>query len=163
MALQPIRHPHTRRADPLGCGSRPWHSLVRHRLRNGHHRCDKLSGRSDLSELLHRLLPGVEWRDCGDCHPGSEYQELCYWIWVSVLPDCQACFSATFTDRSYNRLTPWVSNMGLQSAFLVAAFAGLAQVLSFLIFVRYGRRSRQASEKRYHSYVEEMKAAGLVH
>ena len=53
--------------------------------------------------------------------------------------------------------------MGLQNAFLVAAFAGLAQTLSFLVFVRYGRRFRQASEKRYYLYVEEMKAAGLVH
>ena len=53
--------------------------------------------------------------------------------------------------------------MGLQNAFLVAAFAGFAQVLSFLVFVKYGRHFRQVSEKRYHAYVEEMKAAGLVH
>ena len=53
--------------------------------------------------------------------------------------------------------------MGLQNAFIVAAFAGLAQVLSFLIMVKYGRSLRRASSKRYRLYVEEMKAAGLVH
>ena len=53
--------------------------------------------------------------------------------------------------------------MGLQNAFIVAAFAGLTQVLTFLVLVKYGRRLRQASTERYRKYVEEMKAAGLVH
>ena len=53
--------------------------------------------------------------------------------------------------------------MGLQNAFLVGAVAGLAQVLSFLILVRYGRALRRASAERYQLYVGEMKAAGLVH
>ena len=60
-------------------------------------------------------------------------------------------------------ITPWVVNLGLQNAFLVAAFAGLAQVLSFLIFIKYGRRLREASAGRYQKYVQEMRAAGLVH
>lgn len=53
--------------------------------------------------------------------------------------------------------------MGLQNAFVVAAFAGLAQVLSFLVLVKYGRSLRRASAEKYRRYVEEMKAAGLVH
>ena len=60
-------------------------------------------------------------------------------------------------------ITPWVTNMGLQNAFIVAAFAGLAQVLSFLVFVKYGRGLREASREKYRVYVGEMKAAGLVH
>lgn len=60
-------------------------------------------------------------------------------------------------------ITPWVTNMGLQNAFVVGAFAGLAQVLSFLILVKYGRSLRQASAEKYQLYVEEMKAADLVH
>lgn len=52
--------------------------------------------------------------------------------------------------------------MGLQNAFIVAAFAGLAQVLTFLIFVRYGKRMRRASLGRYNKYVEQMARAGLT-
>ena len=53
--------------------------------------------------------------------------------------------------------------MGLQNAFIVAAFAGLAQVLTFLIFVRYGKRMRIASVGRYRRYVQDMAEAGLTH
>ena len=71
-----------------------------------------------------------------------------------------------FSLRPYLRrrsLTPWVTNMGLQNAFIVAAFAGLAQILSFLIMIKYGRSLRQASAGKYRRYTAEMKAAGLVH
>lgn len=53
--------------------------------------------------------------------------------------------------------------MGLQNAFIVGAFAGLAQVFSFLLVVKYGRSLRKASAKKYQLYVVEMKAAGLIH
>ena len=52
--------------------------------------------------------------------------------------------------------------MGLQNAFIVAAFAGLAQVLTFLIFVKYGKRLRKASTRRYLRYVREISDAGLI-
>ena len=52
--------------------------------------------------------------------------------------------------------------MGLQNAFVVAALAGLAQVLTFLVFVKYGRVLRKASVARYRYYVEEMATVGLV-
>ena len=60
-------------------------------------------------------------------------------------------------------ITPWVTHMGLQNAFIVAAFAGLAQVLTVFFFIRYGHSMRQASVTRYQRYRDEMMAAGLVH
>ena len=53
--------------------------------------------------------------------------------------------------------------MGLQNAFIVAAIAGLAQALSFLVMIKFGHSLRQASTERYRLYVGQMKAAGLVH
>lgn len=53
--------------------------------------------------------------------------------------------------------------MGLQNAFIVAAFAGLAQVLTVILFIIYGRTMRRASVGRYQHYKEEMMAAGLIH
>ena len=60
-------------------------------------------------------------------------------------------------------ITPWVTNMGYQNAFIVAAFAGLAQVLTFLVFVKWGKRWREGTTRRYWKYVEEMAKAGLTH
>ncbi len=63
----------------------------------------------------------------------------------------------------FGSITPWVTNMGLQNAFILAAFAGLAQVLTFLIFVKHGRTLKRRSVGRYKRYVKEMAQAGLVH
>ncbi len=60
-------------------------------------------------------------------------------------------------------LTPWVTNMGLQNAFLVAAFVASAQVATFLIFVRYGKTLRKQSVPRYTKYVQQMASSGMVH
>jgi hypothetical protein len=60
-------------------------------------------------------------------------------------------------------VTPWVENLGYQNAFIVAAFAGLAQVLTFLIFLKYGKRFRAASTSRYLKYVRQITDAGLTH
>lgn len=60
-------------------------------------------------------------------------------------------------------ITPWVARMGLQNAFIVAAFAGLAQVLTVFFFIRYGQSMRRGSVGRYQHYREEMMAAGLSH
>ena len=60
-------------------------------------------------------------------------------------------------------VTPWVTNMGYQNAFILAAFAGIAQVLTFLIFVKWGKKWRAASTARYLKYVKEIADAGLVH
>jgi hypothetical protein len=59
-------------------------------------------------------------------------------------------------------LTPWVTNMGLQSAFIVAAFAGLAQCCSFFVFVKYGKALRIKSAGRYAYYVEQMRSSSMA-
>ena len=50
-----------------------------------------------------------------------------------------------------------------QNCFIVAAAAGIVQILSFLIFVKYGKMFRRNSTQRYFKYVKEMAKAGLVH
>ena len=60
-------------------------------------------------------------------------------------------------------VTPWVVNMGYQNAFLVAAFAGLAQVLTFLIFVKYGPGMRARSAESYRREVERAQELGISH
>jgi hypothetical protein len=49
--------------------------------------------------------------------------------------------------------------MAYQNAFIVAALAGLAKVLTFLGFVKWGKQMRKASVHRYYRYVKEMTAA----
>ena len=68
----------------------------------------------------------------------------------------------TDSDNS-GSITPWITGMGLQNAFIVAAFAGLAQVLTVFLVIRYGENMRRASVRRYQHYREEMMDAGLVH
>lgn len=53
--------------------------------------------------------------------------------------------------------------MGYQNAFITAAFAGLAQTLTFLVFVKWGKQWRRASAERFLKYVKEIQEAGLVH
>lgn len=60
-------------------------------------------------------------------------------------------------------ITPWVTNMGLRNAFILAAFVGMAQSASFLIMVKYGKKLRRSSGPRYVKYVEKMASAGVVH
>ena len=60
-------------------------------------------------------------------------------------------------------LTPWVTNMGLQNAFIVAAFAGMAQCATFFIFVKYGKTLRRQSAPRYAKYVQKMASSGVIH
>ncbi|KIW54296.1 hypothetical protein PV05_06663 [Exophiala xenobiotica] len=60
-------------------------------------------------------------------------------------------------------LTPWVTNMGYQNAFITAAFAGLAQVLTFMFFVKYGKGFRVKSTERYLRFAKEIPGAGLTH
>ncbi|MCJ1389037.1 hypothetical protein MMC18_001891 [Xylographa bjoerkii] len=60
-------------------------------------------------------------------------------------------------------LTPWVTNMGLQNAFIVAAFAAIVQAGSFLVMIWRGKKWRISSVPRYLKYVEVMRAAGMIH
>lgn len=60
-------------------------------------------------------------------------------------------------------ITPWVTNMGYQNAFILAAFAGLAQVLTFLIVVKWGKSWRSMTRKRYYKFVKENESLGVTH
>ncbi|ESZ93039.1 hypothetical protein SBOR_6560 [Sclerotinia borealis F-4128] len=60
-------------------------------------------------------------------------------------------------------ITPWVTNMGYQNAFIVAAFAGLAQVLTFFAVVKWGKSWRNNTKGRYYKYVEENEKLGVTH
>lgn len=60
-------------------------------------------------------------------------------------------------------ITPWVTNMGLQNAFVVAAFAGMAQCATFFLMVRWGKGFRRDTGARYAKYVEKMASDGMVH
>lgn len=60
-------------------------------------------------------------------------------------------------------VTPWVTNMGYQNAFILAAFAGMAQCATFLVVVKYGKQLRRQSAERYKKYVDEMADQGVVH
>ena len=60
-------------------------------------------------------------------------------------------------------ITPWVTIMGLQYAFFVAAFAGMGQCATFFIFVKFGKGLRRKSAARYRKYVDKMASQGVVH
>ncbi|KAM0144597.1 hypothetical protein ACHAP3_000627 [Botrytis cinerea] len=60
-------------------------------------------------------------------------------------------------------ITPWVTNMGYQNAFIVAAFAGLAQVLTFFAVVKWGKSWRNNTKGRYYKYVKENEILGVTH
>ena len=60
-------------------------------------------------------------------------------------------------------LTPWVENMGKQNAFILAAFAGLAECLTFLAMSKWGKGFRAKSKERYYAYAREKQQSGLVH
>lgn len=60
-------------------------------------------------------------------------------------------------------ITPWVDGMGLQNAFILAGFAGLAQCLTFFAMVKWGKGLRKKSAGKYVKYVQKMAESGLVH
>ncbi|KAK5216424.1 hypothetical protein LTR72_010598 [Exophiala xenobiotica] len=60
-------------------------------------------------------------------------------------------------------ITPWVTNMGYQNAFITAACVACAQISLFLVFIKWGRRMRKASAPRYLKYVRQIEDDGLVH
>lgn len=60
-------------------------------------------------------------------------------------------------------VTPWVTDMGYQNAFILAAFAGLAQVCTFFVVVKWGKSWRASSRERYYGYVRESEGWGVMH
>lgn len=67
------------------------------------------------------------------------------------------------TSLFFHRITPWVTNMGYQNAFIVAALAALVVISSFLLFIRFGRELRRKSTQRYLKYVRQMEEDGVKH
>ncbi|KAK5047349.1 hypothetical protein LTR84_006872 [Exophiala bonariae] len=60
-------------------------------------------------------------------------------------------------------ITPWVTGMGLQNAFILAAFVAMAQIATFLVFVKWGKSMRRSSARRYQKYVEQVQHEGWQH
>ncbi|KAI9660328.1 MAG: hypothetical protein M1821_009678 [Bathelium mastoideum] len=59
-------------------------------------------------------------------------------------------------------ITPWIQNMGLQNAFIVAAFAGLVTTATFLVYTTWGKRMRSASAGRYAALVVKAKRDAIL-
>ncbi|CAG8960227.1 hypothetical protein HYFRA_00012745 [Hymenoscyphus fraxineus] len=57
-------------------------------------------------------------------------------------------------------ITPWIEHTGIQNTFIAAAFIGLAETLVFLVFVKFGKRFRRDSKKRYAKMVSESALMG---
>lgn len=64
---------------------------------------------------------------------------------------------------SNSRITPWVTNMGYQNAFLVAAFAALVVISGFIVFISLGKGLRKNSTQRYLKYIRQREEDGLAH
>ncbi|KAL1873120.1 hypothetical protein VTK73DRAFT_1081 [Phialemonium thermophilum] len=60
-------------------------------------------------------------------------------------------------------ITPWVTNMGLRNAYILAACLVFVQVLSFFIMIKFGKSCRGKTVKLYLKACEQLQAAGLMH
>ncbi|KAF5556092.1 transporter HOL1 [Fusarium napiforme] len=60
-------------------------------------------------------------------------------------------------------VTPWVTGMGYQNAFLVAAFVAMAQFSLAFVFIKYGKQLRRNSTASYFKFLEQVKNDGLIH
>ncbi|KAF9869713.1 hypothetical protein CkaCkLH20_12756 [Colletotrichum karsti] len=60
-------------------------------------------------------------------------------------------------------VTPWVTKLGYQNAFILGAFLGLSHNLTIFPVIRWGRSLRQKSANRYWRKVEKHEMAGLTH
>lgn len=59
-------------------------------------------------------------------------------------------------------VTPWVTDLGLQNAFIVAA-ARLVQCSTVFIMIKWGKQFREKRTGKYNQYVAEMAKAGMAH
>ncbi|KAL4787418.1 major facilitator superfamily domain-containing protein [Aspergillus varians] len=60
-------------------------------------------------------------------------------------------------------ITPWVNNMGLQDAYIVAACLAFAQVVASFIMIKWGKSFRAGSVNLYFKYCQQLQESGLVH
>ncbi|KAF7193487.1 putative MFS-type transporter, partial [Pseudocercospora fuligena] len=58
--------------------------------------------------------------------------------------------------------SPWMTGMGIKNMFITGAFAGVAQMATFLIMIRYGKAPRRRWAGQYQRYAEEMVKAGVA-
>jgi ABC-type uncharacterized transport system permease subunit len=61
------------------------------------------------------------------------------------------------------RITPWITNMGLRNAYILAACIALVQVSSFFFMTIFGKKLRAITVKPYNKYTEQIRDAGLLH
>ncbi|KAF4124954.1 (MFS) transporter [Geosmithia morbida] len=86
------------------------------------------------------------------------YKDLSADAMVTVI-----CIRNTMSFAIGYGITPWVTNMGYQNAFIVCAFASLAQLSLFLVFIKWGKRLREASRPRYLKFLEDVEKEGNSH
>jgi hypothetical protein len=72
-------------------------------------------------------------------------------------------FAWFHTNLRPHSITPWVTNLGYQNAFLIAAFVALAQISFCFVFIKWGRQLRKASVLRYWKFVQQVKEDGLAY
>ena len=60
-------------------------------------------------------------------------------------------------------ITPWVDNLGLQNAFISAAFIAMAAASVFLVMIVWGKMFRERSRETYWKIVTENSKRGMGH
>ena len=60
-------------------------------------------------------------------------------------------------------ITPWVTNMGLRNAYILAACLCFVHIASFFVMVGYGKAFRVRSVNSYWTYCEQLQKSGLMH
>lgn len=60
-------------------------------------------------------------------------------------------------------ITPWINDMGLRNAYILAAAIAFVQVLTFLVMTKFGKRLRAMTIQPYRKYCKQLEVAGLLH
>ncbi|KAG9649676.1 major facilitator superfamily transporter, partial [Aureobasidium melanogenum] len=60
-------------------------------------------------------------------------------------------------------INPWIDAMGTQNTFITAAMIAFVLNSTMFLVIRFGRRLREHSARRYWTYVEKARAKGLGH
>lgn len=60
-------------------------------------------------------------------------------------------------------ITPWITNTGVQNTFIAACFISLICTLTFLIFIIWGKASRNSQKEVYWRYVQEALDKHMAH
>jgi Major Facilitator Superfamily len=67
------------------------------------------------------------------------------------------CFAVNYS------LTDWLTNMGIQNTFILAAGLGFVQICSFLVMIKWGKKWRDITKARYYKYLVECRELGFAH